>query len=231
MNNMLLSKFRSSPFFIFDVESIGLFGEPFAVGGGVYIGGAAHYEFRYSFLHTNAKGCDDDRQWILENVPIIGVTHVLPQHVVNMLWYEWQKARTMYPGIIMAAECGWPIEANILHRTVVFNINERKWNGPYPLHEIASFMVAAGMDPMAKYERNKSELPEHDPLADSRLSARLLFEALERIASLYEFAPDDQAGWKCLRCGHKNGAWRKLTCQYCHADKPDVSLQQAGGAK
>jgi hypothetical protein len=54
--------------------------------------------------------------------------------------------------------------------------------GPYPLHEIASFMTAAGMDPMATYARLPDELPKHHPLADARQSARLLWLAVSRIA-------------------------------------------------
>jgi hypothetical protein len=43
-----------------------------------------------------------------------------------------------------------------------------------------AFMVAAGMDPMATYDRLPTE-PQHDPLGDARQSARLLMQALGRL--------------------------------------------------
>jgi hypothetical protein len=51
-------------------------------------------------------------------------------------------------------------------------------SGPYPLHDLASILLAHGRDPLAKNERLPEELPEHDPLNDARQSARLLHEVL-----------------------------------------------------
>lgn len=81
----------------------------------------------------------------------------------------------------MFAECQWPVEARFLLECVDDNPAAHNWEGPYPFHEIATLMLAAGMDPMAKYQRGGNELPEHEPLADTRLSVRLLVEALKRL--------------------------------------------------
>jgi hypothetical protein len=45
-----------SPFFVFDVESVGLHGEAFAVAGGIYINAAAQSEFRFCCPLEAAKG-------------------------------------------------------------------------------------------------------------------------------------------------------------------------------
>jgi hypothetical protein len=80
-----------------------------------------------------------------------------------------------------AADCAWPVEARFLARCVNDKPREREWQGPYPLMEIASYLEAAGMDPMKEYDRLPSELPKHNPLCDARQSARMLSMALARI--------------------------------------------------
>jgi hypothetical protein len=74
--------------------------------------------------------------------------------------------------------CAWPVEARFLAACVDDNPMTHEWSGPYPLHDLASVLMAAGRDPLAKNERLPGELPEHDPLADARQSARLLLAAL-----------------------------------------------------
>jgi len=81
----------------------------------------------------------------------------------------------------MFVECGWPVEANFLEACIRDYPKTRNWEGPYPMHEIATLMLAAGMDPMGTYERLPEELPAHEPLADVRLSARLLKEAFAKL--------------------------------------------------
>lgn len=136
---------NTTPFFVFDVKSVGLHGEAFAVAGGIYINGAAQSEFRFCCPLEEAKGDDDDREWVKANVPVMEITHCHPAAVREAFWSEWENAKKRYP-------------------------------------EIASVMLSAGMDPMAKYERQASELPAHEPLANARQSARLLAEALNAIA-------------------------------------------------
>lgn len=177
-------------YFIFDVESIGLHGEGFAVAGGVYLpNGAAQWEFAYSCPTDECEGDDDDRTWVSENIPILYVTHRSPKVMRDDFWQQWMKAKR--EGAEMAVECGWPVEAGFLARCIHQGIGDRKWEGPYPLHEIASIMKAAGMDPMAKYDRTPSELPPHNPLADARQSARLLSIALSKLQPASR--PNDQA--------------------------------------
>lgn len=171
-----------SAYFIFDVESVGLHGEGFAVAGGVYIEGACQYGFQYCCPIDEAEGADSDREWVKSNVPVMEITHRTPEGVREAFWGQWIKAKDQYPGICMAGECIWPVEAGFVARCIYQDKDVRNWSGPYPFHEIASVMLAAGMDPMATYERTLSEMPPHNPWGDSVLSARLLFTALNKLA-------------------------------------------------
>lgn len=181
-------------FFVFDVESVGLHGEGYAVAAGVYdaegkvltrpVGAYATdtpWEVRFACNPDVANGADSDREWITSNVPPIPVNAAYPEDVRSMFWEEWKHAKATHPGITMAGECIWPVEARFLSACVDDAPEARRWEGPYPLHEIASFMQAAGMDPMATYERLPDELPKHDPVGDVRQSARLLATALGKL--------------------------------------------------
>lgn len=167
-------------FFVFDVESIGLHGDAFAVAGGVYLeNGAPQWEFCFSIPPQEARGTIEDREWVTKTVPPIEETHRSGIKMRDAFWGEWTKAKSQEA--TMAAECLWPVEAGFLLRCVADDPHSRKWTGPYPFHEISSLMLAAGMDPMATYDRTPSESPAHHPLADARHSARLLAEALGRL--------------------------------------------------
>jgi hypothetical protein len=83
----------------------------------------------------------------------------------------------------MAGECIWPVETNFVSACVA-QCESRKWAGPYPFIDVTSVMAAAGMDAMKSYDRLPEELPAHSPLADARLSARLLQKALSVISSM-----------------------------------------------
>lgn len=173
-----------SPFFVFDVESVGLHGEGFAVAGGVYLSkGDAQWEFCYACPIGAAKGDDEGRNWVKANVPILDVTHRLPIGIRDAFWLDWLKAKSQYTEIVMAVECGWPVEARFLCAVIDDDLENRRWKGPYPLQEIASYLAASGMNPMATYKRTPSENPAHNPLMDARLSARLLSKALARMGN------------------------------------------------
>lgn len=172
--------------FIFDTESLGLHGEGFAVGGGVWKrDGTNILEFAFHCPEHLASAprdrVEEDLLWVRQNVKIHPASEKLqyPQDVREKFWETWMTCKETNPEIVMAVECGWPVEARFLEDCIKDNPRERNWHGPYPLHEIATYMLAAGMDPMVTYERKDNELPAHEPLADARLSARLLFEAIE----------------------------------------------------
>lgn len=171
----------STPVFVFDVESIGLHGQHFAVAGGVFIEGKETSSFCWACPAYMSRGNVADRTWVAENCPPLPSNCGGPLHVAEEFIRTLNLARAEYPDLLVFAECAYPVETRFLacchdvsDEIGVFTI--------YPLHEIASFMAAAGMDPMATYDRLPNELPKHDPRADARQSARLLHEALVKLS-------------------------------------------------
>lgn len=168
-------------YFVFDVESIGLYGEAFAVAGGIYTtsGAIPETEFCFSIDRKKAYGSPDDEAWVNTYIPDIDITHNSFEEMAHAFWEECMKARKLE--ILIAAECLYPVEAKFLHRVINLDLIQRAWRGPYPFVEISTYLSAAGMDPMKDYPRLPSEEPKHHPLGDARQSARLLFEAIFKL--------------------------------------------------
>lgn len=174
---------------VFDVESIGLLGEGFAVGAVVV--DTAEGKERASLLVAtdprSAQGTDADREWIEEHVPhrtfgeedfeITRIYHAPSTMIVRdkfmVFWLHWRDR-----GALLAADVPFPVETNFLTAAVR---DQPARQTPYPLIDVASVLLAAGMDPLATYGRNDDETPAHHPTADARQSARLLLHALDRI--------------------------------------------------
>lgn len=166
-------------FMVFDVESIGLHGEGFAVGF-VIVNGYGN-EIQHGLMtcnRENASGNGVDRDWVEQNIPTIeggkGCEH--PKWLRELFWGQWLSWKAK--GALLVADCCWPVEARFLAACVDDLPEVRKWEGPYPLHDLASVLLANRKDPTAKFPRLASELPEHNPLMDARQSARILIESL-----------------------------------------------------
>lgn len=179
--------FPFPPFwFIFDVESIGLHGEAFAVAAQVFDHQARPLPLEGGWWHhfprDFAAGTAKNRKWVDENVPDLG-THSLGtmRAIRDFFWDSWQEEKERHPGIVMAAECAWPVEARFLCAVIDDEPLLREFAGPCPLHDIASIMLAAGMDPMAAYKRVTCEYPVHHPLGDVQHSAHCLAMALAEL--------------------------------------------------
>ena len=177
------------PWVVFDVESIGLHGEGYAVGWVVIDESGRELEARREACPTSeARGYDTGRSWVRDNCPPLPATRSTPQDVRAEFWAAWTRWKAR--GAVLVADCGWPVEARFLITCVEdarpavrgrsMASGGRDFGGPYPLHDLASMLLVAGIDPLTKRDRLPGELPEHDPLADARQSARLLLEVLRR---------------------------------------------------
>ena len=164
-------------YMVLDVESVGLHGEGFAVG---YVvcnqRGEVLEEATLACDPGHASGKPENRAWVLANVPEMDHDYFTPEAVRNGFWTRWMHWKEH--GAVLVADCCWPVEARFLAACVDDGGGSREWDGPYPLHDLASVLLALGRDPLATNERLPTELPAHHPLNDARQSARLLMEAL-----------------------------------------------------
>lgn len=167
-------------FFVFDVESIGLHGEGYAVGYVVKdLEGNQHEEGCFACYPGCAVGNESSFEWVKKNIPEIKPTHDSPWLVRAAFWRRWLEWRGK--DAILVADCAWPVETRFLEQCVDDSPYIREWEGPYPLHELATILLLLGKDPKAVTERLPSEKPQHHPLADAKHSARQLLEALAEL--------------------------------------------------
>lgn len=162
--------------FVFDVESIGLHGEGFAVG--YVVMDKEGNRMDSGCLATDpchAKGNAEGHDWAKKNIGRIEHTHNSAWQMRSAFWSKWQEWKAK--GATLYADCAWPVEARFLIACIDDYPAAREWGGPYPLHDIASVCAAKGIDPITTKTRLEDELPVHNPLADARQSARLLLEA------------------------------------------------------
>lgn len=168
-------------FFVLDVESVGLLGEGFAAGWVVVD--------RKKQLHglgicccdpSQADGSDEGRLWVREFVPSLKRNTSSPKNVRRHTWETWVKWK--HRGAVMVADCPWPVEARFLLEAARENADIDSFYGlPYPLLDLGSMLAMAGKNPIDEFGRLKDELPEHNPLADAKQSARLLLELLDLV--------------------------------------------------
>lgn len=175
------------PMLVFDVESVGLFGDPFAVGS-VLIGpdGSTLSKASNKIPLANARGTDEDRAWVRENVPAEWLLDApdwstpadLCRGVVGS-WVEMTASNGFrVADVLLFADVGWPVEHRFLELCVK---SVPGYVGPYPLLDVGSVIFAAGYDPTATYRRHREHYPTHDPLKDAAHSARLLVSVLEEV--------------------------------------------------
>ena len=184
------------PLFVFDVESIGLYGPAFAVGWVVL-------DTDGQEISTGYLGCDPafvpgakcDREWIAENV----LPHLPPPNC-GARWavigdFSAFLKKWLGRGALVAADCAYPVETNFLGEC-------RHGNGdtlmPYPLIDVSSVLLALGADPTGTYPRRENELPAHHPTNDARQSARLLYDALAELEVRALQAVDNGSHWTAI---------------------------------
>jgi hypothetical protein len=164
-------------YMVFDVESVGLQGLDFAVGFVVVNGYGVEVQHGLMACERNETfGTPASLAWCEKNIPKLEVTHSCPKDMREAFWAQWICWKDR--GALLVADCAWPVEARFLIQCVDESPDEREWSGPYPLIDVGSVLMAHGKDPLQKFPRLDSELPEHNPLADARQSARVLIETL-----------------------------------------------------
>lgn len=171
---------RPVRYMVFDVESIGLHGEAYAVGWVVVDGTGREMRAGMDACDPDeTNGATADRAWVKANCPPLEVSCDSPFAVRQAFWREWSDEANK--GAVLVADCAWPVEARFLAACIDDFPESRRWAGPYPLHDVASVRFAAGFDPLATMGRLPTEEPKHNPLADARQSARLFIQALRRL--------------------------------------------------
>ena len=169
---------KTDLFLVFDVESIGLHGEAFAVGWCVVNrAGERLTEGLLACSPSTAVGTEKNREWVTDEVPPLDTYCTNPHEVRTRFWEEiWLSWKAK--GAVLVADCGWPVESRFLAACVDDDPDNREWQGPYPFLDLATVLLMHGKHINDDFGHLPDELPPHHPLNDARQSARVLLEHL-----------------------------------------------------
>jgi hypothetical protein len=163
-----------------DVESNGLYGRAFCVGA-VVIDGEDTHSFR-----ARCPIDGDTHPWVAEHVlPVlvdVDETHD-DLRLMAMEFARWFAQHSNACDVFV--DCGYPVEMNFFEEV---RAADHRFE-PYPIHEVSTMFLAAGMDPdfsrdafLLLRDNNVGEGSDecrdpkygrkHDPLSDALVSAR-----------------------------------------------------------
>jgi hypothetical protein len=165
--------------FSFDVETVGLYGEPFAFGWVLLsLDKETPKEIESGYEAcpiSTANGDAEGRQWVLTHVvPSLPKKTTVnnPTELYEKVWKVWEEVKKRYKKVLCVADCGYPVETSFFRKCVELKPKERRFDGPFPLHEVGTALLMAGMN-SDDFPRDKNEEPNHHPTNDARYSGRL----------------------------------------------------------
>lgn len=170
------------PWLVFDVESVGLFGDPFAVGWVIIDKDGKEIQSDWKGCsYRKVSGTKKDFEWCFLNIPKevrMGNMNTTLQRKNDILdiYYHFGAILTIHgPRCSIISDCPFPVESKFLLNVEKYNSN---FISPYPLYDVATALAVLGKDPTANYPRRANE-PLHHPLGDARQSARILYETIK----------------------------------------------------
>lgn len=157
----------ASRLFVVDAETDGLYGEVWAIGAIVLDNTGA--EIATFAGQTDPQDVTDS--WVRDNVvPKCDLPRYPSRRDLrDAFWSFWLSHRG---DVLAVADCGYPVETGLFRACVADHQAERQWLGPYPLHDVATHLLAAGIETKSDRFRLAGMDPKHnhDPLQDARAS-------------------------------------------------------------
>lgn len=158
-----------------DVESDGLYGEPFAFGlvvGEISDKGEVSVQEKVGFR----SDIEVKNSWVRENVlPHLNSLSVVPHEELFEKFYKLYK-KYKDQGYELWVDVGYPVETNFLAK-VFGSKEERMFEGPYPLYDLGNFL-----NPDVSRAEFSGKGYTHNPVDDAEASlyclAKIRFNSL-----------------------------------------------------
>lgn len=165
-------------YFCFDAETDGLYGEVFAIAAVVMDSEGMVCDA----FSGKARANDVATPWVVDNVLLwIGDLPDYPDRKAlrEAFWSFWIKHRS---ACTCLADVPYPVEAHLMRLCVEGDLEQRQWQGPFPLIDVASTFAAAGLDPLTdRREFCSYNARVHHPLDDATASCRCYLLLQKRI--------------------------------------------------
>ncbi len=178
---------------VFDIEATDLFGDAIAIGG------VLMNKSDGKVLSKFGGRCP------MTSEPTVFVKeYVLPaiqdlksydhQEDLFRAFWEWYYKMThdegdMLDNVDVFVDFGYPLEARFLYE--IQKLVGKYWNGPYPLHEVSTLLLAIGVTPHVsrlawpedQFPWSDQNFTIHNPVDDSIMSGHTVIKALRALAS------------------------------------------------
>jgi hypothetical protein len=167
----------------FDLETNNLHGKPFAIGALVIDG--------HGKVHDTFTGrCPIEGEvdpWVKVNViPVIKdmiETHGSYEDMREAFW-RWFLAAQEASDYVLVSN-GYPVEYRFLIDCQEADLEERYWQHPFPILDLASILIVVGQETGAyknelrKKIRKDASFAQHHPFDDAKMAALIAFEAFK----------------------------------------------------
>ena len=186
-----MKTFLDRDLIVIDVESNGLYGQPFCVG-------AVHMDCGGRVLSRFLWRCGLDQvedEYVLE--------HVMPaiQHIKEMdnladmekAFIEWYATVLRDNRAHTIVDVGFPVDGGFLYRLGSRNDNHGElWRSlaPYPLYDLSSILAGLGVDPDVSREEFAAPLigvavgTKHNPAWDAELTGLCVIRAMRPVLEM-----------------------------------------------
>lgn len=161
-------------YLVFDVETDGLYGKPFAFGA-VVVDREGNVLDSISGIQA---GFTPKNVWVVATV--LPVVKTLPK-VACIFGAFWNFYLKHQASCTVWADFGTPVESNFVRLCVEKDLRKREWEGPYPLHEIATLFLSKGFDPDVNREEfiGIASDKKHNPIHDALTSAKCIIKLIK----------------------------------------------------
>lgn len=174
-----------------DVEKNGLHGPVFAVGAVILRADGEVVQTYRARCPIEGEVRSFVSREVLPALADFEVTHKDARALRDDFWQWFVRVKDQCH---VFADCGWPAEARFFIALADDTLDERYLNGPYPLHEVSTLLLACGIDPDVNREAFAGVEPEahgrkHNPLWDAHVSGLVALKALNMLGSAHKSLP------------------------------------------
>ena len=165
-------------FLFIDAETDGLYGSFLTVG--VVVTDALGNIIQKAYYGIKKENMVINDAWTKENVfPILSDYEACEDEdeLLDKVWAIWMKYREEAYAV---ADVMYPVESRLFMKCVMKNETERKYQGPFPMLDLSSMLMAAGYDPLADrtqfLKNDKDEKQIHNALFDAEMIMEIWFK-------------------------------------------------------
>ncbi len=156
--------------FIVDAETDGLYGSFLSVAALVTTSEGEQADLFYGAVSPDLLQVRSE--WVKKNVlPYISAAHTFfssEDELLRAFWDFWMKHRET--SVCIADVC-YPVEARLFSRCVQMSPEEREFQGPFPLLDLSTLLLARGIPvDTSRKELTSLSLVQHDALNDARIT-------------------------------------------------------------